>query len=348
MKPGIRGVTAYISRRALSTALSILGLATLVFLMVKMIPGDEAQVAAGENAGPEQIEAARQALGLDQPLPVQYAIYLGRLLQGDLGRSITSRQEVSDELARVLPATFELVTVAMALSVLMALLTGTIAAFRKNRGFDSSARVAAVICAGLPTFWLALTAQYVVGGKLGWFPISGQQSFGVRVPHVTGSVALDALLAGNLPAFSDAMAHLVLPATILAIPIAAQLHRVVRSALVGVLNQDLVQVVRAKGSSDLRLAWNHVLPNGSGPIANMTGLLVGVMLGTAVLVESVFARPGVGDYLASAVIHKDTFAVLGTVLFLGTLIILINVAVDVLQLVMDPRVRTAELARRAR
>ncbi|MGB8416942.1 ABC transporter permease [Paraburkholderia sp.] len=334
---------AFLARRLGMTALTLLGLVTLVFAMVKAIPGDEAQVAAGPEASPAQVEAVRQRMGLDAPIIVQYGRFVGRVLQGELGTSISTLQPVRDDVLNVFPATLELVVVTLVLSLLLAVPAAVAAATWRDSAFDRACRVSAVAAGGMPTFWLALLAQYVLASRWGLLPISGQQSLDFTVPVRTQMPMVDALLAGNIAAFADATRHIVLPALSLAAFFGAQFFRTLRASLIAILESDFIVPVRAKGASFTRIMLRHALPNSIGPTVTLVGVLLGMMIGSSVLVESVFGRQGVGAYLTNAVEQKDTYAVLGAVLFVGTAVCISNVLVDLLLLAVDPRIRAAQL-----
>ncbi|SMG58113.1 ABC transporter permease [Paraburkholderia susongensis] len=339
---GLPGVF-FAARRLVSTVLTLLGLVTLVFAMTKAIPGDEAQVAAGPEASPAQVEAVRQRMGLDAPLAVQYGRFVGHVLQGDLGTSISTQQPVLDDVLKVFPSTLELVIVTLLLSLLLAVPVAVAAATWRDSAFDRACRVVAVAAGGMPAFWLALLAQYVLASRWGLLPISGQQSLDFSVPVRTQMPVVDTLLAGDLAAFADAVRHLVLPAISLAAFFAAQFFRTLRASLIAILESDFIVPVRAKGASFARIMLRHALPNAIGPTVTLAGVLLGMMIGSSVLVESVFGRQGVGAYLSNAVEQKDTYAVLGAVLFVGAVVCVSNVLVDLLLLAVDPRIRAAQL-----
>lgn len=328
--------------------LTLWGLATLVFVMIKLIPGDEAQMAAGADASAEQIEAVRQRLGLDHSVIMQYFGFLGRLLKGDLGTSITTFQPVLNDLGRVLPATLELVAFAMLINLSVALPVGIVAAARRGGKFDGLSRIAAVVAGGLPAFWLALMLQYLLGSMWRLLPISGQHSYGMAAPVVSGVPTLDAVLDLNFPALLDALLYMILPAAVLATLFATQIFRTLRASLLGVLESDFIVAVRAKGASSRRVLVRHAVPNSINPVLTLSGAQLGQMIGSAVLVETVFARQGVGTYMFNAVAQKDSFAVLGSVLFVGAVVCLVNLLVDVGQLMVDPRIRSAQLGSPAR
>lgn len=337
-----------VGRRLLMMILTLWGLATLVFIMIKLLPGDEAQVAAGPGASAEQVAAVSKRLGLDLPLPDQYLAFLGRLLRGDLGTSVVSAKPVLTELTAVLPSTLELMIYAALLGVVMAVPAALVAATYRGKAFDGVSRILAVVGGAMPAFWLALMLQYFLGSVWRVTPISGQHSFGVSSPVVTGMPTLDALLSGDVGAFADALAYLILPAFVFAVPFAAQVYRLLRATLLGVLASDMVQPVRAKGASTRRIVLRHALPNALPPTISLIGTLVGGMVGGAILVETVFARRGVGSYLANAVALKDTYAVLGAVMFVGIAVCVVNLVADIVTLMLDPRLRGRQLGAAAR
>ncbi len=336
-----------IGQRLIMTVLTLWGLASLVFIMIKLLPGDEAQVAAGPGASQEQVAAVAKRLGLDLPLPEQYLTFIGRIMHGDLGTSVVSAKPVLNELAAVLPSTLELMLFASILGLVMAFPAALIAATYRGRAFDGVSRIVAVVGGAMPAFWLALMLQYLLGSVWRFAPISGQHSFGVAPPNVTGMPTLDALLAADFPAFFDALSYLILPAFVFAVPFASQVYRMLRATLLGVLASDLVLPVRAKGASTSRIVLRHALPNSLPPTVSLIGTLVGGMVGGAILVETVFARRGVGSFLANAVALKDTYAVLGAVMFVGITVCLVNLLADVVTLMLDPRIRGAQLRGRA-
>jgi peptide/nickel transport system permease protein len=335
----IRPLPLYLLRRARQMIISLWLLATVVFLMLKLVPGDPARVAAGEHATPQQVAQAAHRLGLDRPLPEQYWHYVGRLLRGDLGESTVTFRPVVSDLAHALPSTMELVIVAMIVNLVISIPLGTWAAVRHGHRIDNLVRVGALVVGGAATFWLALMAQYYLSLKAGLFPISGQQSLDFEIPPRTGMVTVDALLAGNVSAFTDALSYLALPAVVLSLHFAAQLTRAARTSMLSVMAQDFIQVARAKGATTTRVVLRHALPNALVPVISLAGLQVGAMISLVVLVEVVFARNGIGAYIANAVTSKDLAAVLGTVLFIGAVIAIVNLVADLLQLVLDPKVR---------
>lgn len=334
-------MTRYILRRLLLTVVVLWGLATLVFALVQLIPGDAARTAAGRLASPEQVEAVRVQLGFDQSLIVQYGRFLGRIVTGDLGTSVFTAQPILSDLGEVAPSSLELVLAAMVVNLLVAVPLGILAAAQRGRLGDLVARIIAILGNAVPVFWLGLVAQFLIGAQWGLLPISGQLSREYRVPTVTGARTVDTLLAGDPAAFGDAVAHLILPAVVLAAPFIAVVARTLRSTMIGVLDTDAITVVRAKGASPTRIILRHGLRNALIPTTTIVGLQLGWMLGSTVLIEGIFGRQGIGAYATTAVVQTDTFAVIGVVLVVGVVFCLASLAVDLFQLWLNPRLRTA-------
>lgn len=339
----LRPIATYVLRRLVSSAVAVFVLVVVVFLLIKAIPGDEARVAAGASATPEEVAITRHRLGLDRPLLGQLTNYIGRLLHGDLGTSIVTHAPVSRSIERALPVTLELVVLATVLMIVIVVPAAMAAATHAERKTDNSIRLAVLFVAAVPTFWLALELQQLLTERLPIFPISGSISDGYAVPRRTGATMLDALLAGNLPAFSNALQHYLLPAFVLMLPFGASLFRGLRAQLVAVLAREHVTVARAGGLSRRRLLWRHVLPNAAGPALTITGVEFATMIGAAVLVEAVFGLNGMGQFLTISVNNKDRFGVLAGVLVIGIVVICTNLLVDLLQMVRDPRIRSAQV-----
>ena len=336
-------VSLYLVRRLSAAVVTVAVLTLITFAMFKVIPGDEAHVAAGVAASPEQIAAMRLRLGLDRPWPVQYWDYLTRLMHGDLGTSISTHAAVSTAIAQALPQTIELVVTAMLIMVIIAVPLAVLSALRHSRGIDTALRATVVLSAGLPTFWLALVAQHLLASQRGWFPISGAFAPHTRFPAVTGFPLLDALLDGNPGAFADGFYHLLLPGLVLALPFTGQLYRTLRTDLIGVLEQEFIIVARAKGTPTWPLIRRHLLPNAAGSAITVFGATFAMMTGAALLVESVFGLNGIGAFLTQAVANTDRFAVIGGVLVIGVLVVASSLVVDLVHLVRDPRIRAGEL-----
>ncbi|MFG1613468.1 ABC transporter permease [Nonomuraea wenchangensis] len=334
-------------RRLVTSVVVLLGLAVVTFLMTQVLPGDPARAAAGRNATAEQVAAVAARLGLDRPLWDQFLAYMGRLLQGDLGTSVFTQRPVLEDVAAMLPSSVELVLAAMVINIAVAVPLGTYAAWRNGRAADAAARLITLLGAAMPVFWLGLMLQLLFAAQLRVLPLTGQLSFGKQVPAITGMTSVDALLGGDLAAFGDAVAHLVLPAITLAASFVAVVARTVRSSMLTALSSDYIQLARATGASELRVVVLHGLRNALVPASTILGMQLGWMLGSTVLVESVFGRTGIGAYAVTAVLQNDLYAVIGTVLVIGVVFVLANIAVDLVQLWLNPRLRhTGGRARR--
>ncbi|MDP5227636.1 MULTISPECIES: ABC transporter permease [Arthrobacter] len=335
-------IVRLVSRRVALGVITLIALAAAVFFISTLVPGDPARVAAGENATADQIAAARENLGLDKPVIIQFFLYLGRLLHGDLGMSISTHSPVTEGLFDALPTTFELVLMSIILMLVVALPAATIAALRRGGAGDQALRTSAVFTAGIPTFWLALLVQFFIGGKLQILPLSGAVSRQYSVDRVTGFMLIDATISGGAEAGWDAFLHLLMPSAVLAVLFGAQLFRALRTEIIRVLAREHIAVARSKGVPPLTLVMHHVLPNSIGPAITILGVQFGMMVGSAVLVESIFALPGLGSYLTNAVGSADVNALLGAVLVTGLVVVTASLVVDLLQAVRDPRVRAAQ------
>lgn len=329
----------YLLRRLVTSVVVLFGLAVVTFLMTQVLPGDPARAAAGRNATAEQVAAVSARLGLDQPIWAQFPRYLGNLLHGDLGTSVFTQRPVLDDIAQALPSSIELVLAAMLINVVIAVPLGVYAAYRRGRAADVCARLIVLFGAGVPVFWLGLMLQLVFADRLGALPLTGQLGFGRAVPAITGMTSLDALLSGDPAAFGDAIAHLVLPAVTLAAAFVAVVARTVRSSMISVLDSDYVTLARATGASERRVVIRHGLRNALVPVSTILGMQLGWMLGSTVLVESVFGRKGIGAYAVNAVLQNDLYAVIGSVLVIGVVFVLANIVVDLVQLWLNPRLR---------
>ncbi|MET4159544.1 ABC transporter permease [Agromyces sp. PvR057] len=336
-------MSAYIVKRLGLAVLSIWGILTVVFFMTKLIPGDAARIAAGRTATAEQVAQARERLGLDLPVAEQYVRFLGKALTGDLGDSASTHQSVAGDLANTLPVTLQLVIVTMLITVAIAVPLGMVAASNRGRSADIAARTIFVLGGGVPVFWLAILLQWMLAANLGLFPVSGSNSFGMAPPTVTGANLVDSIIAGDPAAFADSLAHLLLPALALSAPFMSTVARNVRSNLIGAMETDYIGFAVAKGASPGRVLSHHAMRATFGSTLTIIGMQLGWMMGAALLVESVFALPGLGVYLTTAVGNQDTFAVLGCVLVIGVVFTVAGLVVDLIQMTLDPRVRASHL-----
>jgi len=304
-----------------------------------LIPGDPVLVMLGEKASPERAEELRRALGLYDPLHVQYGRFLLRALQGDLGRSIRTQEMVTREIAVRFPATLELTICALFLAVAAGVLFGVIAAVRQYSVWDNLSMVVAVAGVSMPVFWLGLMLIFLFGVALAWLPISGRLSVDVHLARITGLHLLDALLTRNGAAFWDALRHLVLPSVALGAIQMAIIARMTRSSMLEVIRQDYIRTARSKGLAERVVIYKHALKNALIPVVTVVGLTVGRLLGGAVLTETIFSWPGLGKFAVDAIYARDYPQVQGVVLLIAAGFVLVNLLVDVIYVFLDPRIR---------
>lgn len=329
-------------QRAISFVFVIFGLTTIVFTLSNIIPADPAQVAAGLSAREDQVEAIRKEMGLDRPLPEQYLRYLSRLARGDLGVSLLTRRPVIDDIKVYFPATLELCIVATLMFLLLGIPLGILSSITAGRWPDLITRFGAVIGMGLPAFWLALMTQVVFFRWLGWLPAVGRISPYISPPDtITGLYLVDSVLTGNWPALGSSARHLVLPASVLALARFGVTIRFVRGGMLEVLHSDYIRTARAKGLVETQVLIRHALRNALIPVTTMTGLQFGWLLGGTVLVETVYSWPGLGVYAVDSIGSLDFTATMAVALVLSAVFVLVNLLVDILYGVIDPRIREA-------
>lgn len=331
-----------ILRRILMALPSIFGVVVVTFLLARALPGDPAAYYAGASATPESIAGIRAQLGLDRSLPVQFLDYLNHLLHGDLGTSLSSGQPVLTDLVNRLPASIELTVAALLFALIVGLPLGVMAATRQGHLVDHICRLIVSVGAAFPTFFVALVLVFVFYFKLGIAP----QPLGrlddlyySLPPDVTGLFLIDTLLAGDLEAFRAAFAQLVLPAVSLGLFALAPIARITRASMLAALSSDFCRTAVAMGLSRSRITYGYALRNALLPVINILGMVFSFLLGANVLVEQVFAWPGIGAYAVKAVIASDYAAVQGFVLMMALLYVLLNLAVDLTATAIDPRVR---------
>jgi len=329
----------FIVRRLLLLVPILLGLSILVFLWIRLLPGGPAQALLGERGTDAQVAQIERQYGLDEPIHVQYWKYVQTVAKGDFGESIGSRRPVTEELKQRFPATIELALAAMFFSVLLGIPLGFLAAKKYGTPIDHASLVISLLGISIPIFFLAIILKYVFAVKLGWLPTVGRMSVLINVDHPTGFYVLDALIAGNLEALWDVLKHLVLPAIALgSIPLAV-IARITRAAVLDVQNEDYVRTARAKGVAPRLVDTRHVLRNALLPIATIIGLQTGLLLSGAVLTETVFAWPGLGTWLVNAIRVRDFPVLQGGILFVSVVFVLVNLVVDVMYAIINPRIR---------
>mgnify|MGYP000604465414 FL=1 len=329
---------AYILRRIMIMIPTLLGVTVIVFLMLHATPGDPAELLLGERATTESLEQLREHLGLNKPLHVQYGLFLSRLLKGDLGETIWTRQKVWTEVKQRFPATIELSLVALFISCFAGMILGIISATKQYSLFDYASMIGALAGVSMPIFWLGLVFMLIFSLNLGWLPLSGRLSISVDLEVITNFYILDAILTGNWPAFKDAVWHIIMPAVTLSTIPTAIVARMTRSAMLDVLRQDYIKTAKAKGLSQLKVIFKHALRNAMIPVVTTIGLQFGVLLGGAILTETIFAWPGVGKWMYDAVMQRDYMVIQGGTLFIAGLFVVINLLVDLLYAVINPRI----------
>ena len=319
---------------------TFVGITLLAFSMIRLIPGDPIELLVGEHGITVERHAELRAdLGLDKPLLVQYVIYIGDVLEGDLGKSIVTRRPVSDEFFTLFPATVELSLCALVFAVMVGLPAGIIAAVRRGSMFDHTVMGAALTGYSMPIFWWGLLLIILFSGILGWTPVSGRISLLFYFDAVTGFMLIDSLLSGQEGAFVSALSHLVLPTIVLGTIPLAVIARQTRSAMLEVLNEDYVRTARAKGLAPFHVIGLHALRNGLIPVVTVIGLQVGVLFAGAVLTETIFAWPGIGKWLIDSISRRDYPSVQGGILLIATTVIIVNLAVDLVYGLINPRIR---------
>lgn len=330
----------FLLRRAGLVVPTFLGITLLVFSLIHMIPGNAVEALSGERGmDPARYARLLHEFGLDQPLYVQYLAYLGKLLKGDLGFSIITHEPVLREFLTLFPATLELSFCAMLLALSIGLPAGILAALKRNTFLDYSVMGVSLTGYSMPIFWWALLLILLFSVTLGWTPVSGRIDILFDLPPVTGFMLIDSLLSGEPGAFKSALSHLILPAIALGTIPLAVIARMTRSAMLEVLREDYVRTARAKGLSRLRVIGIHALRNALIPVITVIGLQVGTLLAGAILTETIFSWPGIGKWLVEAIHRRDYPVVQGGILLSASIIILVNLVVDVLYGVINPRIR---------
>lgn len=332
----------FIGKRLIYLVVMLFGVATLVFILTKMIPGGPTVANLSQRAlnDPEVVAAYRAKYGLDQPVFVQYILYIKNLLHLDLGTSIRTNKPVLDELARCYPATIELALFAIILAALLGILFGVISAMKRNSILDQVVRALSVTGVSIPSFWFALLVLYFFYYKLHIFPGPGRLSNSFSAPAtVTGMYVIDSLIEGNPAKALDALQHLILPGLVLAAFTMGLITRTTRSNLLDVMSTDYIRTARAKGLSRVGLIVRHALGNALIPVLTVIGLGLGNLLGGMVLVETIFNWPGVGQFAYESVLSVDYPSIIGVALLIALNYMVINTVVDILYGVIDPRVR---------
>lgn len=330
----------YLWRRLALIPLTLLGVSAIVFVLSRVVPGDPAQLAAGEQATPEMVEAFRKEYRLDRPLHVQYLSYLGAMLSGDLGRSMFTGRPVLEDLQAYLPATLELTAVGITLAVLVGVPGGVFAALYRNRWPDQLTRGLALTGVSFPVFWLAMMLQLMLAVSLDLVPIGGRFPAAYRGPRtITGFYTIDFLLAGDWEGVLLSLRHLLLPALCLAVGSVASITRITRTSVLDVLGKDFIRTSRAMGVPESLVIGKYVLKNAFIATLTMLGVALTYMLAGSVLVESVFDWPGIGLYAFKSIIQLDFQPIAAFTVLVGIMVAFVNLGIDIMYGVFDPRIR---------
>ena len=343
-RPPGRGASAWRRTRRvggvlLSLVLTLLGLLVVTFIIGRVMPIDPVLKVVGDRATPAQYEAARQAMGLDKPLVVQFLTYMGDVLRGDFGRSISTGHPVAEDLRRVFPATLELASLGTLIGIVIGVPLGVLAAARRGGWIDQIARVLALIGYSVPIFWLGLMGLLLFYGILHWIGGPGRQDilYDGMVPQVTGLLLIDTALAGDWGAFRDAFSHIILPASLLGYFSLAYISRMTRSFMLEQLGAEYITTARVKGLPERRVIWGHAFRNIAVPLITVIALSFGSLLEGSVLTEIIFSWPGIGSYITKTLLAGDMNAVLGGTIVVGACFVTLNLLSDILYRLLDPR-----------
>ena len=347
-------MTQYIIRRLISVLPTVLGVTFVIFMFLRLIPGDPAVAMLGEHAAEENVERIREQLGLNRPLFLdrealaegdvkgffdsQYLRFLGRLLRGDLGNSIHRRIAIADELKLRFPATVELALLSMLIAILIGVPVGIASAARRNSVLDSVSMVGALVGVSMPIFWLGLMEMMLFAVILQWLPSGGRLDHSVEIEAVTNLLLIDSVIAGDLDALVDVLKHLAMPAIALATIPTAIIARMTRSSVLEVLQEDYIRTAHAKGLREQVVLVRHALKNAFLPVVTIIGLQAGSLLAGAVLTETIFSWPGIGKWVYDAILGRDYPVVQGGTLLVTLIIVGINLLVDISYAFLDPRI----------
>ncbi|WOV83550.1 ABC transporter permease [Sporosarcina jeotgali] len=330
---------SYIGKRLFQLIPVLLGMTFVVFMMIRAIPGNPAQVILGQQATPEAVAALNAKLGLDQPWYIQFFSYLKGLFTGDLGESMRTRLPVADEIWPYLAATLELALFAMIIAVVIGINAGIISAWFQNSWFDYTAMILALVGVSMPIFWLGLLGQWAFAIELQWLPTTGREQVRDPVSAVTNLYMIDAMINGRFDQLWEVFKHLILPGLALATIPMAIIARMTRSSMLEVMRADYIRTARAKGQKMFWVVYKHALKNAIIPVLTIVGLQMGMLLGGAILTETIFAWPGIGRYIYDAINYRDYPVIQSGILIVAFFFVMINLIVDLLYGVIDPRIK---------
>lgn len=318
----------------------VFGVTLVTFFLSRVIPGDPASMIAGQRASEETLQSIRQQLGLDQPIWIQYFNYIGDLLQGDLGNSIRTQRPVVDDLLQFFPATLELAIAAFIIAILVGIPLGVLAALKKNTFWDHVSRVFSISGVSIPVFFSGLICILVFYGMLGWLPSNGRISMDVNAPtHITGFYIIDSILTFDMVALKSSLKHLLLPAIVLSFAQLAVITRQVRASMLEVMSQEYIRTAVANGIKGRLLIVSYALRNALIPTVTVIGVAFGSLLGGAIVTETIFGWPGMGRFVVESIQFLDFPAIMGFTIFIGVGYVLINLAVDIIYLFLNPQLK---------
>ncbi len=332
-------MSKYIIKRTCGLFLVLFAVSLIVFLVMHFAPGDPAALYLGQMVTPGELERVRNEMGLNDPLVVQYFRFLKNAVKGDFGISYYTKQPVLSELMTLFPATVELALGSIVIALLIGISAGVISALKQNSIFDNVSMVVALGGVSMPVFWVGLILLWIFSIKMGWTPISGRLSVHIDLEPITRFLVIDSILRGNMTALKDSIRHLILPAISLATISMGIIARFTRSSMLEVIRQDYIRTARAKGVNETSVIFKHALKNALIPVITVVGLQFGLLLGGAVVTETVFSWPGIGNIIIVSILRRDYPMVQGALLFLAFLYAFINLMVDISYSYIDPRIR---------
>jgi peptide/nickel transport system permease protein len=328
----------YIIKRLLQIIPVVFGVTLIAFALIHLAPGDPVINMLGQHATQQEIDEARAKFGLDQPLYIQYFIWIGDVLHGDLGRSIISHEQVTIEIASRFPNTIELAIAAMIFAILIGVIAGIISATKQYSVADYSVMGVALFGISMPVFWLGIMLMMIFGVFLGWLPIGGRIDLLIPFQRITGFMVIDSIITGNGAALISVLRHLILPAIALGTIPMAIIARTTRSSMLEVLRQDFIRTERAKGLSERKVIYKHAIRNAMVPVVTVIGLNFGLLLSGAILTETVFSWSGVGRLVVDSVFDRDYPLVIGCILVFALVFVIVNLITDLLYTYIDPRI----------
>lgn len=329
----------YIAKRLAMLIFVLIGVSIITFILVRAAPGDPAVNLAGQHANEQILENIRDKYHLNEPMFTQYYYWINMVVHGDLGRSIVSHDSVLSEITTRLPMTLELSLFSLTIAVIVGVIAGIISAVRQYSKVDYTVMFGALFGVSMPVFWLGIMMIYIFSIKLGITPVQGRIDIGIPLQKITGMYVLDSVLTLNWAAFVSSVKHIILPSIALATIPMATIARMTRSSMLEVLRQDFIRTERAKGLSERAVIYKHAMKNALIPVVTVIGMNIGILMGGAVLTETIFTLPGIGKYIYDAIMAYDYPVIQGFTLFFATVFVLINLATDLLYGYIDPRIR---------